>query len=102
MPNVDIDSNDAERTALALCRAIVLVDGAAFSDLWNNLTIKEQAQTVIALASFTNGHATTILASIHGIAPQNFTRTMLAEHLTQKIQAIATAGQNPTTTQEEN
>jgi hypothetical protein len=102
MPNIDTDTSGAERTALALCRAIVLVDGPAFSDLWQNLTAKEQAQTVIALVNFTNSHAITILASIHGMAPQNFPRTMLAEHLAQKIQAMATAGQNPTITQEEN
>lgn len=90
MPTVD--SDDALRTAVALCRNVLLCDSAAASELWHNLTIAEQQCVVVALANIANSHAVVILAATRGVPPQQIQRTELAEHLTAKLQSLATTG----------
>lgn len=90
MPPIDAE-DDALRTAVAFCRAIALADGQTAGELWTNLTVNEQTRVAVSLANLANSHATVILAATIGIMPSAYTRTMLAEHLTLKLQALAVA-----------
>jgi hypothetical protein len=100
MPPIDAE-DDALRTAVAFCRAIALADGQLAGELWTNLTINEQTRVAVSLANLANSHATVILAATLGIMPSAFTRTMLAEHLTVKLQSLAAPGPAENTTAEE-
>lgn len=88
-PNLDAEA-DAQRSALAFCRLILLADGKGAAELWSNSTQTEQTRLAVALANLCNSHATVILAATSGVQPKDIPRDLLAYHYAVKLQAMAT------------